>query len=186
MTGQDASWRLSPCRTERLSTSIPGLTLRQLTAGNAPAYFALLDRNRGHLSRYGDYQDEALATLKWVSEDLARKVPDRFGIWLNHSLIGRVDLVHAAPPQYGIGYWIGRESTGYGYATAACRAIIQHGRCTHDATDVFAGVTHGNKASIGVLRHLGFRPITVLETYTRFRLQLVESPAVSQVSLRMQ
>ena len=160
------------CTIGRLSTSMPGLTLNKLTVADAPAYYAVLDRNRDHLSRYGDYQDEANATPAWAVDHLAQSASDRFGIWQNHLLIGRVDLVHAAPPQYGLGYWISHDAARHGYATAACAAVLRHAYTSHDATDIFAGVSHGNIPSIAVLRRLGFRPITRLGHHTRFHLPL--------------
>ncbi len=69
-------------------------------------------------------------------------------MWLGETLIGRVDLVPVDPPSYVIGYWLGEESTGRGYATAACRAVIDYAQQFLLASDIFAGVTHGNKRSV--------------------------------------
>ncbi|HEX4225593.1 MAG TPA: GNAT family N-acetyltransferase, partial [Pseudonocardiaceae bacterium] len=155
-----------------MSTSIPGLTLDELTVADADAYYALLDLNRQHLSQRGDYQDEARATPEWTTAHLTQPAPDRFGIRLRNELVGRVDLVHAAPPRYGLGYWLSHDATGHGYATAACAAIIEHARTAYEATDIFAGVTHGNDPGIAVLRRLDFQPITRFDHYTRFHLPL--------------
>ncbi|MBW4721627.1 GNAT family N-acetyltransferase [Saccharothrix obliqua] len=154
-----------------LATTTPGLALVELTAADAAAYYAVLDRNRDHLGRHGDYRDEVAATPEWVAEHLARPVPDRFGIRLRGRLVGRVDLVHVDPPRYGLGYWLDRAATGRGHATAACAAVIGHARAA-GATDVFAGVTRGNDRSAAVLRRLGFRPVAELPTHTRFHLPL--------------
>jgi ribosomal-protein-serine acetyltransferase len=160
----------------RLSTSVPGLVLVELTAADAPEYYAVLDRNRDHLNRYGDHRNEADATLSWVTDHLAVPAPDRYGIRLDDRLIGRIDLAHADPPRYGLGYWLSEAATGHGYTTAACTAVIQHARTSRDATDIFAGVTHGNHRSVAVLERLGFRPVTDFETHTRFHLPLNPPP----------
>src|SRR5690349_12991432 len=101
----------------RLDTVNAALVLKELTVGDARTYYRVLDRNRAHLSHYGDYQDEANATPAWATDHLSRPAPDRFGIWLDHHLIGRVDLVHAAPPRYGLGYWLSHDAVGRGHAT---------------------------------------------------------------------
>lgn len=155
----------------RLNTAVAGLVLRELGVADAGDYLAVLARNRAHLGRYGDYQDEVNATAAWVADHLRHPAPDRFGIWLADRLIGRVDLVHAAPPQYGLGYWLSADATGHGYATAACAALIESAR-RRGATDIFAGVTHGNDPSTALLRRLGFAPVADFESYTRFRLRL--------------
>jgi ribosomal-protein-serine acetyltransferase len=149
-----------------------GLVLKELTVADTQSYYHVLDRNRAHLSHYGDYQDEANATPAWVTDHLSHPAPDRFGIWLDQHLIGRVDLVHAAPPRYGLGYWLSHDATGHGYATTACSTLIDEARSRHRATDIFAGVTHGNHRSVAVLQRLGFQPVTDFDTYTRFQLRL--------------
>ncbi|MEU2605243.1 GNAT family N-acetyltransferase [Streptomyces albus] len=157
-----------------LPTRIPGLLLRELTVEDADAYYALLDHNRAHLGRLGDYQAEVAATPAWVRAHLA-EVPDtglRYGIRLHGELIGRVDLPAVDPPRYGTGYWLDAAHTGAGRATAACAALYEHAARALGATDVFAGVTHGNDRSVALLRRLGFRPVAVFADYTRFRLRL--------------
>ena len=156
----------------RLLTASAGLVLEPLTVADSDAYYDVLDRNRAHLSRHGDYRAEAAATAEWVAEHLAQPVPDRFGIRLGDDLIGRVDLVHAAPPRYGVGYWLSADATGRGHATLACAAVLDYALTARDATDIFAGVTHGNDRSVAVLRRLGFRPVAEFATYTRFHRPL--------------
>lgn len=157
-----------------LPTRTPGLVLRELTLRDADAYYRLLDANRAHLSRLGDYQAESAATPGWVRDHLAEDPgPDlRYGIRLRGELIGRVDLVATDPPHYGTGYWLCRTRTGAGHATAACEALYGHAARALGATEVFAGVTHGNTASVALLGRLGFEPVARFETYTRFRLRL--------------
>lgn len=173
----------SPSPLRDLPTSIPGLVLRTLTPGDAAAYYTLIDRNRDHLGQFGDYQDEKHATPAWVNRHLTETsgtAGHRYGIWLGHEIIGRVDLNPVAPPRYTLGYWLSHEHTGHGYATAACRTLVDYGRTTLAATRIFAGVTYGNRRSIAVLERLGFTPIADLDTYTRFCLQLDPSPTPEQ------
>jgi ribosomal-protein-serine acetyltransferase len=172
MTPHSANGQPQPAAGRKLSTAMTDLVLKELTIADAQTYYEILDANRAHLSRHGDYQDEANATAAWVTDHLSGPAADRFGIWLNHRLIGRVDLVHVAPPRYGLGYWLSKDATGHGYATLACAALLDYARSQRGATDVFAGVTHGNHRSVALLQRLGFQPIADFDTYTRFHLQL--------------
>jgi RimJ/RimL family protein N-acetyltransferase len=172
MSVHDRNEQPHPAADATIRTATAALTLRPLTAVHAPIYFEVLDRNRAHLSQHGDYQDEANATEEWVVDHLGEHAPDRYGIWLDQHLIGRIDLVHVEPPRYGLGYWLSHDATHRGYATVACGALIDFARTRRGATDIFAGVTHGNSRSVAVLERLHFEPIADLGTYTRYHLQL--------------
>lgn len=163
-----------------LPTRVPGLILRALTPEDADAYYALLDRNRRHLSRLGDYQEEGDATRAWVRNELDQDPGPhlRYGIRLDGELIGRIDLIAVDPPRYGTGYWLGLDHTGAGRATAACEALFDYAVRALGATDIFAGVTHGNDRSTALLRRLGFEPVADFAHYTRFRLTRGRSPPV--------
>ncbi|MEU3607028.1 GNAT family N-acetyltransferase [Streptomyces sp. NPDC035033] len=161
-----------------LKTDISPLTLCVLTAGRADEYYALIDRNREHLTRHGDYRTLAASDYKTAHAELLNDPSPslRCGVLLHGTLIGRVDLVAVHPPKYGFGYWLDHEATGHGYATAACRALIEYGAAALGATDVFAGVTHGNGKSSAVLTRLGFEVAEVFETYTRYHRALAAPP----------
>ncbi|MFF9199868.1 GNAT family N-acetyltransferase [Streptomyces sp. NPDC014779] len=158
-----------------LTTRIAGLTVRTLTAAHTDAYYALIDRNREHLTRHGDYQALAASDHETAHAELLDDPHPslRCGVFLHSALIGRVDLVAVNPPKFGLGYWLDHEATGQGYATAACRTLIEYGATVLGATDVFAGVTHGNDRSGDVLTRLGFKVAEVFETYTRYHRALV-------------
>ncbi|MFD9074265.1 GNAT family N-acetyltransferase [Streptomyces lasiicapitis] len=158
-----------------LPTRLPDLVLRELTAQDADAYYALLDRNREHLSRLGDYQAESRATPEWVREHLDEDPGGlRYGIRLGGRLIGRVDLIAVDPPRYGTGYWLDEAHVGAGHATAACAALYGYAARALGATDIYAGVTRGNDRSVALLARLGFEPVAEFADYTRFHLGLGE------------
>ena len=96
----------------------------------------------------------------------------RFGIVLSGTLIGRIDLIAADPPKYGLGYWLAKNATGQGYASAALRALISHAGTELHATDIYAGVTRGNARSEALLERLGFLPVLDFDSYRRFHLGL--------------
>jgi RimJ/RimL family protein N-acetyltransferase len=150
-------------------TEQPGITLRPLT--DAEAYHALLMDNRAHITQHGEYQEETSKTLQAVRTDLTAPDDLRFGIHHGDKLIGRIDLIAADPPRYSIGYWLAATSTGHGYATAAGRAVVDLA-VGLGATDVYAGVTHGNAKSAAVLERIGFTAVVEFDTYTRYHRAL--------------
>lgn len=154
-----------------------GLILKELTTVDAPMYFKLVARNREHLTQHGDYSDVTEATQESVTDELSDPTNKnkRCGIWLNENLIGRIDLSARAEGHYVIGYWLGSEYTGKGYATAACASLTEYGHSRLGATDIYAGVTKGNTASESVLLRNGFRLIEDRHYYSLFHLQLTDS-----------
>jgi RimJ/RimL family protein N-acetyltransferase len=162
---------------ESLSTDQPDLVLRELTVDDVDAYYALVDRNRAHLNRHGNFPFErdadADAVRSYFEHPWDANV--RLGIWSGHQLVGRVDLNPIDPPRWVLGYWLDEASTGRGIVTSACRAAIAH-LGTMGATELYAAVTHGNEPSIRVLRRVGFEHIQDVEDRSRWRLALVEDP----------
>ncbi len=53
---------------------------------------------------------------------------------------------------------LAEQACGRGIATLAVDTIARHAWQCMQATALFAGVTHGNLASVAVLRRVGFRP----------------------------
>ena len=160
-----------------LPTSQQGLLLRELTVSDADDYYALVDQNRGHLGQHGDYSFEQIATRDQIGAQLADASDQnvRLGVWIDDELVGRVDLNPVDPPRYALGYWLSRAHTGRGLMTAACMAAIDHARAL-GATEIYAGVTTGNSASIAVLQRLGFEHIQSIARRTRWRLALIPNP----------
>ena len=154
------------------------LRLVTLSAEDIDAYYALVDANRDHLTRYGDYSNAKLATRISVSEEIMNASDDRtrMGLWNDDTLIGRIDLHEKEPGKFVLGYWLGSTYTGHGYATMACRAIIAYAREAMVASEISAGVTKGNSPSEALLARLGFRNIADMGSYNRFILCLNDDP----------
>jgi RimJ/RimL family protein N-acetyltransferase len=155
-----------------LRTDDRELVLRELTVADADEYYALVDRNRDHLTQFGNYQDEGAATLEWVKASLSRAAAGlRFGIWHHGALVGRAELVPKLPGHYGLGYWLGREHVGRGVMTTTVSRLLRHARETLEAVAFFAGVTHGNAKSVAVLHRLGFVAAVTRADHTVFSLE---------------
>lgn len=146
-----------------IATERDGLVLRELGEDDRLVYDALVARNREHLRAGGYASDESLALTNDVYDRW------RFGVWLENELVGRVDLIPYAPPAYGSGYWLDQGHTRRGLMTQAFGAAIRFLVDEHGAEEIFAGIEHGNAASVAVAQRLGFVEVARFETYTRFR-----------------
>jgi RimJ/RimL family protein N-acetyltransferase len=156
-------------------TEWPHVTLRRLDGSHSNRLYDLLQANRAHLTQYGDYRDQVAADPDGLRAEL--EAADRlcYGIFVMDDLVGRIDLVAVDPPQYGLGYWLAHQATGRGYATIAVKGLLEYARTSLRASDIYAGVTHGNGASAAVLRRAGFTPIARFDTYTRFHRGMGQS-----------
>ncbi len=157
-----------------LPTGVPGLVLRRHTPADAGTYYELVQANCDHLVRHGDYTDLVARTREEIERGFAaaRDASLRFGIWTDDRLIGHVTLVHGVPPRWGLGFWLAETATGRGYMAASLSRLLEYAQHELDATEVLAGVTHGNHRSSAVLTRLGFEPIATFSTYSRYRLLL--------------
>ncbi|MDQ3641320.1 MAG: GNAT family N-acetyltransferase [Actinomycetota bacterium] len=154
-----------------LQTDFPGLVVREHAPADAHEYFELVQTNRDHLTRHGDYAELVAATRQETERRFAEPSPSlRCGIWKDERLIGHVSLVHGVPPTWGLGFWLAQDETGRGYMTASIAALLEYAERELMATEVLAGVTHGNHRSSRLLIRLRFSPIEKFPTYTRYRL----------------
>ena len=161
-----------PAPVPRLGTAIASVELRELTARDSSVYLDLVQRNRGWLTRYGDYQDLVNCTLPDIESDFAKRPNGalRMGIWRGKDLMGRVDVAEVAPGAFVLGYWLGEEYTGHGYMTEACRVIMDYASRTRLVKEYWAGVRHVNLESIAVVERLGFSVYERLPERNRYRL----------------
>jgi RimJ/RimL family protein N-acetyltransferase len=157
-----------------LETEVPGLIVREHTSSDAGAYYELVQANRDHLTRHGDYSELVASTREETERRFASPASAdvRCGIWKDSRLIGHMTLVHGEPPRWGLGFWISEDASGRGFMTASLTALLEYARSELGASEVLAGVAHGNHRSSAVLGRLGFVPIAHFPTYTRYQLVL--------------
>ncbi|GAA1240846.1 GNAT family N-acetyltransferase [Oryzihumus leptocrescens] len=151
------------------------VSLTSLTADLAATYTEVLRRNASHLNLTPSERDRTPEEHAAAWADPAEG-NIRFAVLLDGRLIGRVDLDPVNPPKYSIGYWIDADHTGRGHATTAVALAVEHALDELGATDVYAGVTHGNHTSVAVLHRNGFTRVADLGTYERFHLPLDGGP----------
>lgn len=87
-----------------------------------------------------------------------------YGMWLvflkeTGKLIGRAGLEHREiheQTELELGYLIGKQYQGQGYATEVCQAILEYAKENTDFEQINCVVQKGNEASIHMTQKLGF------------------------------
>ena len=88
-----------------------------------------------------------------------------FNIYLSDSLIGGIRLTHDDDDYHELGYWLGREHWGQGFATEACKGLLHYAAEELNIRNVKSNYMTGNDNSARVLEKLGFRKTGEGETY---------------------
>jgi RimJ/RimL family protein N-acetyltransferase len=83
----------------------------------------------------------------------------RFAIVLDGRLIGGAGYYRRPSGTAELGFWLGREWWGRGFATEATRAVLQYGFEVKRVPGFTSSHFVDNHASAGVLRKLGFEPV---------------------------
>ena len=89
----------------------------------------------------------------------------RFSIFLNDYLIGGVGASLEEDNKLDLGYWIGKNYWGRGYATEAAMGFIQYVKEETNFKEISACYIKGNTDSSNVLRKLGFEEIGECKEY---------------------
>ena len=98
-----------------------------------------------------------------------------FCIYLDADLIGGVGLTAEDDGHHELGYWVGREHWGNGYATEAARCLLDYARNSLGITRFTSGYMVGNTPSGKVLQKLGFHPDGEAEIFSVARGESVKS-----------
>lgn len=132
--------------------------LRKITPDDSKAMFALIDRNKEHLSQFGDETAKKYPTFESVDERNKTQSEEekRFGIWDKEDLVGFVKVTRKEEGRWEIGYWMGSEYTKKGYMTTAVVALTKYAMDNLGANSVFALVHADNIASRRVLEKAGY------------------------------
>ncbi len=94
-------------------------------------------------------------------------------IFLANNLIGGVGLTLEREGFYHLGYWLGVEYRGHGYATEAARELIDYFCRKMPTEKIRARAYKNNHESINVLQKIGFQPVGEREVYSKSRRQTV-------------
>lgn len=168
-----------------LTTPVQGLVLRELEPGDAQTFVDWALSNREHLTEFGGEETLPPHTVEdviaWVCT--LRERDFKPGIWLDGALIGHVTVSHLSyargrteellaqsPDGFALGYGLALARTGRGYATEACRALMDYARREQGAVDFYSGTFPDNLKSQAVLERLGFERYKATEEYVSYRL----------------
>ena len=97
-----------------------------------------------------------------------------YNIFLNDLIIGGIGLMDITKTDAEVGYWIGEEYWGNGYASEALAALIQHVFRTMPITALYASYFEKNTASAKLLRKTGFKEIGKHTVYSASRNEMVQ------------
>jgi ribosomal-protein-alanine N-acetyltransferase len=135
------------------------LTLRPTSTGDADDFFAFMSDRR--TMRFMPWLPHSSVdeTREWLAADLARPGERYWSIALRDqdTVFGCVNFLGAARFP-GMGYMLHPDYWGHGYASEACRAVLDAGfrLLSYDRVELW--IDERNAASLGVARKLGFRP----------------------------
>ena len=87
-------------------------------------------------------------------------------IFLNNKLIGRVGLTLDGDNYYDLGYWIGKDYWGKGYATESSKKLLEYVLDQLDSPKIKSGYFVGNFVSGNVLKKLGFKVVGIEKRYS--------------------
>jgi RimJ/RimL family protein N-acetyltransferase len=143
----------SPCvlETERLS-------LRRPTLADVKAIARLANDRRiaEHIRRlpHPYSQDHAIEFIRYT---VAEPREIAFLVESNFAPIGAVSISMIEPEAPDIGYWLGVEHWGRGFATEAARAVIDYFFAEFDREHLFACARVANPTSRNILEKCGFQ-----------------------------
>lgn len=129
-----------------------------LSEDNAPELFFLIDKNREHLSQFGEKTSEKYPDIKSVKRSI-KSCPlevTRFVIKNNGMIIGFIKITQKNIRLAEIGYYLGKEFTGKGYMKEAVKQAEEYAKNTLEIKELYGVVKKDNSASIKVLRSCGF------------------------------
>ena len=142
-----------------------GVYLKLLEERDAPAVFAVVDRERAYLRKWLPWVDQSISAgftrefIKTALQQFAANEGFSAGIWSGGEFIGvigthRIDWLYR---KVEIGYWIASEFQGRGIVTDACRAVIDHAFREWELNRVEIHCACGNTRSCAIPLRLGFQ-----------------------------
>lgn len=139
------------------------LSLRQFTPTIARDVFDLIDRNRGHLSQFGDETAEKYPSYESLLESIVNpKNPKRLRFAMRNSegaVVGSINLTPDSdnPKKGEVGYYLGSEYQGMGFAADATKLLSEFAFAKLGYTEIYAKIHPDNKGSQKVVAKAGYK-----------------------------
>ena len=89
-------------------------------------------------------------------EKILKQESYNFMIFQNNKLLGGIALTEFNGPSCELGYWLGKQYWGNGFATEAVGGILKFGFDDLSLNEIYASYKIGNEASKNVLKKCGF------------------------------
>ncbi|MEI6850661.1 MAG: GNAT family N-acetyltransferase [Candidatus Saccharibacteria bacterium] len=160
-----------------IDTEENGVYLKQLVPEDIVPYFDVIDSNREYLSRFSGKVVDRYPTLSSLEEsfnETTDSTPDqvvRFGIWNKDMIVGSMEL-RPKQNEAEIGYWLGHNHTGNGYATVALRSLCDYAKQRFSVLN--ATVDEKNERSARVLERVGFQERSRVLGYLIFKMEGIQ------------
>lgn len=158
-----------------IEVSLPddSVLIRQLSTEDVQSYFDLMSADRVHFSQFDDGMTDRYKTVADVQESIVSTNSNRyrFGIWDNARMVGGINLGEHDDTSAEVGFWVGTEHVGNGYASRALKSIIVFGFEYLGKDELFANVLIGNDASRVTLEKVGFVHTEDDDGYWVFRIK---------------
>lgn len=138
------------------------ITLRQYTIDDAAEVFAIINRNREHLSQNHEDTADKYPTLQVMEESILHpKNPERRRFAIRNRqdvIVGGINLTtdDEKPEEAEIGYWQGKEFTGKGYTGRAVETLTAFGFENLGYKTIYGKVFETNEPSVKVLQRAGY------------------------------
>ncbi len=136
------------------------MTLREFTTDDGEAVHALVGDRRvtDFLSFDAKSPEQSAAMLNGILARTHQQPRTEFYLAIHHHepLIGFARLGLSGVKAAKLGYAIHADHWGHGYATAAVRTLVGFGFAHLDLHRITAAIGPDNKASIAVVKRLGF------------------------------
>ena len=102
---------------------------------------------------------------KWL--DKSSKEELALNIYLNNNLIGGITIdKRTSNKKPVLGYWLGEQHWGRGYAIEACNSLISYFFLNHSENKLYASHMFQNEKSKKILLSLGFNKVSTCLLYT--------------------
>jgi len=151
------------------------LLLRTWEGEDAPALFALTDKNREYLAQWLPWLPSVQTvqdSKKFIQEaqsNWAQQATLELGIWRGEELLGCIGLheLNRMHDKTSIGYWLGAEFQGQGVMTQAVEALVAYSFGELEFHRVEIRAAADNMASRAIPERLGFLQEGVLRQSER-------------------
>jgi ribosomal-protein-alanine N-acetyltransferase len=149
------------------------LVLRPTSASDACRAFEIQsDWEVTRMLRRASFPPDREELVHWFADhprEWAASEAYRYGVELQGTLIGIVDIDEISQREGELGYWFEQASWGRGYTSEAAKAVVRFAIHDIGLQCLRAGHAADNRASESVLLKLGFRPLDSVQTMSRPR-----------------